>query len=120
MTYGIKIIHTHAIGEPPRYYYEELILKVHAKSIDDAYDKAGQYMKDCLCEYTNVNGEIVRTARIEAVDCFLIYKSDDDVQEMYSRFLTNKSSLSDEEYYQVIASSCNEDELRSLRNMAMN
>lgn len=120
MIYGVKVIHTHAVGENDRRYYEELILRVDADSFDDAYEKAEQYMKGAVCEYRNPEGETVRTISIEAVDCFLAYEPEGDVQEVYSSFSCNHSPLSEEEYYKVILSSCEEEELRHLRNSEFN
>ena len=120
MIYGVKVIHTHTIGKDDRRYYEELILIVEADSFDNAYRKAELYMKDAVCEYTNPKGETVKTLSIEAVDCFLAYEPEDDVQEVYSSFSINRSSLSEEKYYKAISSSCGEEELRPLRNAEFN
>mgnify|MGYP003300931921 CR=1 FL=1 len=120
MTYGVKIIHTHTIGENDQRCYEEIILLVDADSFDDAYIKAGCYMKDAASEYNNPQGQTVKTLRIEAVGCFLAYDPDGDVQEIYSSFSINNSSLTEEEYYKAISSSCGEEELRPLRNAEFN
>ena len=116
MTYGIKVIHTLTVGENDQRYYEELILKVEADSFDNAYEKAELYMKDAVCKYKNPKGDPVKTLSIEAVDGFLAYEPEGDVQEMYSSFARNHSSLPEEEYYKAISSSCTEEELRPLRN----
>lgn len=120
MTYGVKVIHTHTVGEDDRRFYEELILKVEADSFDDACAKAADYMKHAVCEYTNPKGETVKTLRIEAVDCFYAFEPDGDVQEVFSSFSRNPGSLSEEEYYQAITSYCGEEDLRSLRNIEFN
>lgn len=120
MIYGVKIIHTHTVGESDQRYYEELILKVKADSFNDAYEKAECYMKDAVCEYKNPQGDAVKTLRIEAIDCFLVYESESDVQEMYSSFSINHSSLTEEEYYNAISSPCDEEEPRPLRNADFN
>lgn len=120
MIYGVKVIHTHIIGENARRFYEELILRVEAQSFDEAYEKAEKYMQDEVREYTNIYGEKVKTFRIEAVDCFLAYDEEEDVQEVYSSFSTNRSTLTDDEYYEAIISSCAEEELRPLRNKEFN
>ncbi len=117
MIYGVKVIHTHAVGENDRRYYEELILRVEANSFDDAYRKAERYMKDTVCEYINLKGETVKTLSIEAVNCFLAYEPDGDVQEVYSSFSINRSSLTEEEYYKTITYACGEKEMRPLRNL---
>ena len=120
MIYGVKVIHTHAVGEDARRFYEELILRVEARSFDEAYEKAEKYMQDYVCEYTSINDEKVKTFKIEAVDCFLVLDAEEDVQEIYSSFSANRSSLTEDEYYEAISSPCEEKELRSLRNKDFN
>jgi hypothetical protein len=120
MIYGVKVIHSYTVCENVRRYYEELILRVDAVSFDDAYEKAERYMKEAVCEYKNPKGETVKTLSIEAVNCFLAYEPEGDVQEVYSSFSCNHSPLSEEEYYEVISSSCEEEELRPLRNAEVN
>ncbi|MBE6788708.1 MAG: DUF4288 domain-containing protein [Ruminococcaceae bacterium] len=120
MIYGVKVIHIHTVGENDQRYYEELILRVEADSFDDAYEKAELYMKNAVCRYKNPKGDTVKTLNIEAVDCFLAFEPDGDVQEMYSSFSINNSLLSEEEYYKIISSSCGEKELRPLRNAEFN
>ncbi len=116
MIYGVKVIHVLTVENSDRRYYEELILRVEANSFDEAYRKAEHYMKDAVCEYKNLKGETVKTLSIEAVDCFLVYESDGDVQEVYSSFSINCSSLTEEEYYKTITFACGEKEMRPLRN----
>lgn len=120
MIFGVKVIQTHAVGDKDLRFYEELILKVDANSFDEAYEKAESYMEDADFEYTNINGEKVRTVQIEAIDCFLAFEPEGDVQEIYSSFSTNKTSLSEEAYYQAISSPCEEKELCPLRNKEFN
>lgn len=117
MLYGVKVIHIHEVGTAKKRIYEELILTVNASSFEDAYEKAERYMQDAVCEYTNVNGETVKTVNIEAVDCFLAFDPENDVQEVYSAFSVNKTALSEEDYYDVIASACDENDMRALRNI---
>ena len=80
MIYGVKVIHTHTVGENDQRYYEELILRVEADSFDDAYEKAELYMKDAVCRYQNQKCDTVKTLSIEAVNCFLAFEPDGDVQ----------------------------------------
>ena len=120
MTYGVKVIHTHTVGENDQRYYETLILRVEADSFDDAYKKAELYMKNAVCRYKNPKGDTVKTLSIEAVDCFLAFEPEGDVQEIYSSLSINNSSLTEEEYYKAISSSCGEEELRPLRNAEFN
>ena len=77
-------------------------------------------MKDAVCEYTNIEDETVKTLHIEYVDCFLAYEPEGDVQELFSSFSVNDSSLSEEEYYRAITFTCGEKELYTLRNKEFN
>lgn len=120
MIYGVKVIHTYMVGEDDQRFYEELILRVKAQSFDEAYEKAEKYMQDANCEYTNIYGETVKTFQIEAIDCFLAFEGEADVQELYSSFSTNRCSLTEDEYYEAIISPCTEKELRPLRNKEFN
>ena len=120
MLYGVKVIHTHEVGVAKKRFYEELILTVNASSFDEAYEKAERYMQDAACEYTNVYGEPVKTVSIEAVDCFLAVDPENDVQEVYSAFFVNNTPLSEEDYHEVLASSCDEKDMLPLRNIEFN
>ncbi len=120
MLYGVKVIHAHAVGNNERRFYEELILMVHAESYDDAYAKAEKYMQDAVCDYTNTDGEQVKTVQIEIVDCFLAFDPEGDVQEVYSSFSTNHTALSEKAYYNAITGCCDEKELSILRNKDFN
>lgn len=120
MTYGVKVIHTYIVGEDNQRFYEELILRVEAQSFDEAYEKAEKYMQDANCEYLNIYGETVKTLQIKAIDCFLAFDMEEDVQELYSSFSTNCCSLTEDEYYESITSLCTEKELRPLRNKEFN
>jgi len=93
---------------------------VNASSFEEAYEKAEYYMQDAVCEYTNVYGETVKTVSIEAVDCFLAVDPENEVQEVYSSFSVNKTLLSEDEYYDTIASPCDEKDLMALRNIEFN
>lgn len=118
MIYGVKIIKTQSVGEDNKRFYEELILKVTAESFDEAYEKAENYMKEteeAVGDYINISNEQVRTLSTEAVDCFLALEPENDIQEIYSSFSTNKTCLSDDEYYDIVSSSCTENELKRLR-----
>lgn len=120
MIYGVKVIHTYIVGGDARRFYEELVLKVDAESFDEAYKKTEEYMQGYVCEYTNIYGEIVKTFKIEAIDCFLAYEAEGDVQEVYSSHLINNGALTEEEYYKAITSHCGEKEMRPLRNKDFN
>lgn len=114
--YGVKVIHTTSVGSGDRRFYEELILAVRADSPEEAYEKAEAYMQGYDFVYTNIYGEPVRTVKIEAVDCFVIYPEEGEVQEVYSAFSMNRSPLPEKEYYRLISTSCDEEDLRPLRN----
>ena len=120
MTFGVKVIHTHTVGEQDRRFYEEIILRVEANSFDEAYEKAERYMKDAACEHKNPKGETVKTLSIRCVDCFLAYEPEGDVQELYSSFSANHSVLTEEAYYQAISYCCDAEELYPLRDAELN
>ena len=106
MIYGVKVIHTYTVGEQDQRFYEELILRVEAENSDEAYEQAGKYMQDRVCDYINIYGEKVSTHKIELIDCFLTYDDESGVEETYSSFFTNRSSLSEAEFYEGITSTC--------------
>ena len=120
MTYGVKIIHTLSVGKEDRRFYEEIILSVNGESFEEAYKKAENYMQDYYCEYKNSDNETVKTVSIEIIDCFLAFDPEDGVQELYSSFSVNKSSMNNEEYYNAVTAVCDEKELRPLRNKDFN
>lgn len=120
MIYGVKVIHTFTVGENDRRFYEELILTVKAESFDEAYEKAERHMQDYICEYTNPYGETVKTLKIDAIDCFHAYDPDGDVQEVFSTHKTNQSFLSEDAYYKILTYTCDEEELRPLRDRDFN
>ena len=118
MIYGVKAIQPNIVEE--KIIYEELVLAIKADSYDEAYDKAKKYMKDYECEYTNVNGKKVKVAKAELIDCFQSISNEDGIVEVYSSFFTNKSHLGESEYYKVLTSSCDENELALLKNKEFN
>ena len=120
MDYGVKAIRTIVIGDNEQRFYEELILRIDAISFDDAYEKASQYLKNADLHYVNIEGKKVETIYIETIDCFLAYEQQAGVQEVYSAFYANKSTLSEDAYYQAISSPCEETECRPLCNQEYN
>ena len=118
MIYGVKVIVTYKVSS--RRYYEEIVLSLRAGSFDEAYDKAERYVRDYCDEYINVNGEEVRTEKFELLDCFRAFDEEDGVCEVYSRFIKNKSLLTETEYYQLITDQCGEKELYDLRRRDLN
>ncbi len=115
MKYGVKVIYTYSVGEDCRKFYEEQILSVNAESFDDAYEKAEQYTSEYDTEHTNPKGEMVKTEKVEFVDCFLAFDEEGDVQEIYSSTTQNKTSLTDEQFYIAISNQCTNEELYDLR-----
>lgn len=115
MKYGVKVIYTYSVGEDCKKFYEEQILSVNAESFDDAYEKAEQYTSEYDTEHTNPKGEMVKTEKVEFVDCFLAFDEDGDVQEIYSSTTQNKTSLTDEQFYIAISNQCTNEELYDLR-----
>ena len=117
MEYGVKVIHTHTVGEEEVRFYEELILKVNASSFDEAYEKAERYMADAFCEYTNIDGKRVKTYKIESIDCFMAHDAENGVQQVYSSFKRNFSPLSEDLYYEAITATCDTTDRRPLRSL---
>lgn len=104
MTYGVKAIHILSIGESEQRYYEELILRVEAVSFDDAYSKAACYLKNNVWDHINPSGERVKTLEITAVDCFVASEPEGDVQEIYSSFSSNITTITEDEYREFLLS----------------
>ena len=115
MKYGIKCIFTYSMEPDNRKFYEESIYLVDAESFDAAYKKAEEYTKEIDLEYTNPKGQKVQTEKIDFIDCFLAFDEEDGLQEIYSSTFNNKSSLSEEDFYKIITSQCDVDELYDLR-----
>lgn len=115
MKYGVKVIYTYSVGENSRKYYEESILSVTAESFEEAYEKAEGYAKENSDEHINPHGELVKTEKIEMLDCFLAGDKENDVQEIYSSINNNKTSLNEEEFYDAITTQCSTEELYDLR-----
>ena len=120
MKYGVKVIFTYSVEPDNRIFYEETIYLVDAESFDNAYEKAEKHTKDIDLEYTNPKGQKVKTEKIDFVDCFLAFDEEEDVQEIYSSTMKNKTSLSEEEFYNVIKSQCDVDEMYDLRYKEFN
>ncbi len=115
MKYGVKVILTYSVEPDNRKFYEESIYLVDAKSFDNAYEKAEEYTREFDLEYTNPKGQKVKTEKIDFVDCFLAFDEENGVQEIYSTTFKNKSSLSDEDFYEAITNQCDTDEMYDLR-----
>jgi len=120
MKYGVKVIFTYSVEPDNKKFYEETIYLVDAGSFDDAYEKAEEYIKYFDMEHINPKGQKVKTEKIDFVDCFLVFDKEGRVQEIYSTILKNKSSLSDNDFYNAISIQCDEDELYDLRYKEFN
>ena len=120
MEYGVKAIRTIVAGDCDHCFYEELILRVQANSFDESYEKAAEYLKNTVFSYTNVNNQKVQTEKIELIDCFLACDASGDIQEVYSSFSLNRTTLTEEAYYRALTSPCGEAELYPLRNQEFN
>ena len=114
MKYGVKVIYTYSVANRKK-YYEEMILSVEAESFDKAYEKAEKYAEGYCDEHINPNGELVKTEKIELLDCFLAYDEENDVQELYSAITKNNTSLREEEFYLAFSEQCDAEELYDLR-----
>ena len=115
MKYGVKVIFTYSVEPNNKKFYEESIYLVDAESFDDAYEKAEKYTSEIDLEYTNPKGKKVKTEKIDFVDCFLAFDEEDGVQEIYSTTFQNKSSLTEEDFYEAITNQCDADEMCDLR-----
>ncbi len=113
MRYGVKVMNTYCVED--KRFYEESILMLNASSFDDALDKAEVYMDDCEKEYENCDDKIVKLEKTEVLDCFLVYE-DDEIVEVYSSFSTNKTFLSDDDFYKAITDIADADKLYPLRH----
>ncbi len=115
MKFGVKVMFTYSVQPDTRKYYEETVYLVDAESFDEAYKKAEKYTKDFDMEHMNPKGQIVKTEKIDFLDCFLAFDEEDGVQEIYSTTLKNNSSLLEEDFYKAITSQCDADEMYDLR-----
>ena len=79
MKYGIKVIFTYSVGPDNQSFYEESIYLVEAESVEDAYKKAEEYTKDFDLEYTNPKGQLVKTEKIDFLDCFFAFDEENGV-----------------------------------------
>ena len=113
MKYGVKVIYTYCVED--KRFFEESVLMLQASSFDDALDKAENYIKNSEREYTNCDDNIVRLEKAEVLDCFLVFE-DDEIVEVYSSFSTNKTSLSDDDFYKAISDIADAEKLYPLRH----
>lgn len=115
MKYGVKGIYTRSVGEGENNYYEECVFSVKATSFDEACEKAEKYAAKTLGEYRNPSGILVKVEKFEVLDCFLAFDEEEDVQEIYSAFIKNSSSLNEKDFYAIITERCSAENLYDLR-----
>lgn len=117
--YGLRIIYRMRAGS--RVFYEESIVLLKAESFDAAYEKAEAHaLGICSDEYINVYGEPVKTELVDIVDCFQAFDEEDGVQEVYSRTMTNRTDMEEEEWIGVLSDGCTAEEMLPLRFREMN
>ena len=113
--YGLKMFYRMTAGS--RVFYEESVVMLWAESFDDAYKKAEIYAKDmCGCDYINICGETVKTELVDIVDCFIVYEEENGVTEVYSRYMQNKTPLSEEKFIDLLSDSSTVEERYPLRS----
>ena len=117
--YGVKAIITYLINGTKK-IYEDMVLSVKAESFDNAYEKAKIHIEKSLFDYTNPFGESVEAVGFELLDCYLASDEESGVCEVYSTFITNKTTLKEEEYYEAITDQLSSDEAYVLRNIDFN
>ena len=120
MKYGVKVIFTYSVEPNNRKFYEESVYLVDAETFDNAYEKAEEYIKVFDREHINPKGQRVKTEKIDFVDCFLAMDEENGVQEVYSTIFKNKSSLSENAFYDAITVQCDAEELFDLRFQEFN
>ncbi len=120
MKFGVKVIFTYSVEPENRKYYEESIYFVQAESFDEAYEKAEQYTNAFDSEYINPKGKKVKVEKIDYLDCFHAFDEEDGVQEVYSTIFKNKTSLSENDFYNAVTFSCDEEDLSDLRHQEFN
>ena len=111
--YGIKIIYRNTVGD--KTVYEESVLKIRADSFDEAYGLAEKYTKDMIdaCDgEPNRNGVPVRISVAAYVDCFHMQEENDKIEEVFSTFIKNETSLSEEELLKQLTSVCSEEDMK--------
>ena len=120
MKYGVKVIFTYSVDNDKEKFYEETIYMVEAKSFEDAYEKVEKYINKYDFDHMNPKNRLVKREKIELLDCFLAFEEEDNVQEIYSSTTKNKTSLSEEDFYNAITTQCDADELYDLRYKEFN
>lgn len=111
--YGVKIIYRNTVEN--KVVYEESILKIRADSFDEAYALAEKYANDVIdaCDgEPNRNGEPVRVSVAAYVDCFHMQEENDKIEEVFSSYIKNETSLAEEDLLKQLTSVCSEEDLK--------
>ena len=113
--FGVKLIFKYVVNsKTPQVLYEERILRIKAASFDNAYQIADEYVASYIDKYTNINGDSVEVSLHKAVDCFLIYDEENDIQEVYSGFYNL-----DDNALNMMSTPCEADEMYILRYISI-
>ncbi len=111
--YGVKIIYRNTVEN--KVVYEESILKIRADSFDEAYALAEKYANEVIDARDgepNRNGELTRVSVAAYVDCFHMQEENDKIEEVFSTFIKNETSLSEEELLKQLTSVCSAEDLK--------
>lgn len=118
-TYGVKILYRIEAGED--IFYEEAVLRVYADSFDEAFTKAKQHAQgECMDEYVNPYGETVRQSVVNIMDCHEAFIEINDVHEIYSRIMSRRPDLTEEELSQELFDRADQAQMMALRVQAYN
>lgn len=115
MLYGVRVLFTNSVGDCDERFYEISIFTVQAESALEAFEKLEKHLQAVHTgSYLNTKEENVRVS-FEILDSFSIYDDENGITEVYSAYVRNHSTLSEEEYKKVLTSQCEADELVPLR-----
>lgn len=115
MLYSVKVLYTYVVGDNRKTFYETSILSVEASSFDQAYEKVEHYVRNGETEHINPNGEMVKTVKVDLLDCFMAFDEMDGVREIYSSTTRNCGGLSEEAFYNAITYQCDVEDTLDLR-----
>jgi len=112
--YGVKILYRIEAGED--IFYEESVVRVQARSFEEAFEKAENYAQgECMDEYQNPYGETVRRSIAGILDCFEAFDQTGDVQEIYSRILFGDDEKSGETLVKSLFERADRTQMMALR-----
>ncbi len=112
--YGVKLYYRYAVDE--EVIYEESVLRLRAVSFDDAIAKAERYAMSTLdSEHINYDGKHVDESIFDVYSCYLIDEDpESEIEEVFSEIMKNRTSLSEEEYIDLLSDSASAEERRML------